>query len=620
MISRQTVDEVKKRASILEVVSDTISIKKSGSRYVALCPFHGEKSPSFFLNSEENTYHCFGCGESGNAISYIMKLKGLSFPEAVEELATKFSIPIIKETYAKGKFKEPTIQKAKLVDILKIAQDFFSANLLVNNSNEAKTALNYALERGLSLEIIKEFGIGYAPKSRNSLCRILLSRGFDESQIIASGIAKKNSRNEVVDQFWGRLMFPIFVDLKKIVAFGGRIIPPIFQGEDISNFPKYINSPETALYYKSKTLYGMPLSSPHIRSQHSVFIVEGYMDLIALYQVGVKNVVATCGTSLTEQHVEILSKIVKNVTVLFDGDNAGRTAAVRSFKIFMDSPIDVNACFLPSEDDPDSFSKKYGEDTTEKINNLERKPLFDVYIESLVKEFGGKHFSDLGPASKSSLLKELIKVLSAITNKVLLSEYYKRASFLLMIDEKLIIEQSSNKQSVNQSKNETEAVSSDSEEIESEKKIVNVEKLPKSQRELLACVMVLREEVLYPLLTDSQLTSAIDSDLLMFFDRFGIILKNAFNNNLPEADIRKQIKDLLTYFGKSWLNSWKSAYEFYSKTGTDPKGSYNGIMTTIKREQKLKLIKSLEIEMSHETDLLKKAEIGKNLLDLRRML
>jgi len=352
-IEPRIIDEILDKTDIVELIGKSVKLKKSGSNYFACCPFHNEKTPSFSINSKQQFFHCFGCGESGNAISFIIKYYGYDFVEAVKYLGRSCGVNVEESTqkFSPEQIKKLQQQKLTLQETMTKASQFYHGNLLDNS-----TALSYVKNRGLSAEIIKHFLIGYAPDSYTAL-----ASAFNDYQnnhyLSLSGLTSKNSQNNIYDKFRHRIMFPIRNVRGEIIAFGGRVVD--------KSEPKYLNSPETELFNKSNELYGLFEAQKALRETKFAIVVEGYMDVVALHQFGISNAVATMGTAATEEHIKKLFRQCDDIYFCFDGDNAGRKAAWRALERSLELVTElklVHFVFLPPEHDPDSFIRAYGKE------------------------------------------------------------------------------------------------------------------------------------------------------------------------------------------------------------------------------------------------------------------
>lgn len=350
-ISEESIKEVLYAADIVEVIGEYVSLKQSGKNYFALCPFHKEKTPSFTVNRERGLFHCFGCGVGGNVVSFLMKIEKLTFFDAIETLAKKFSIKL---KYEGGYYQDENKEIEKLYEYSSITAQFFHNNLL--NTNEGKQALKYLKSRGIDESTVKAFNLGYALSAWDGLLNFIKKNNYDLEIFEQLGLIIKKEDGDYYDRFRGRIIFPIYSNIGKIIAFGGRIIT-----ED-NEQPKYLNSPESRIYIKGKTLYGLFQTKEEIRKAQFAILVEGYMDFLSLYQNGIRNVVASAGTSLTNDQIYILSKIAPEINLVFDGDDAGQKAAIRSIQLMLQTEVNFKIISLPEKEDPDSFIRKSGKE------------------------------------------------------------------------------------------------------------------------------------------------------------------------------------------------------------------------------------------------------------------
>jgi DNA primase len=374
-ISRRTLEELRLRSDIVELVSEYVDLRRAGSSLKGLCPFHREKTPSFYVSVEKGVYHCFGCGAGGDSISFVMQLKKLDYRDAVEELCGRSGLEVVYE----GGRDDADIVKA-MFDLNRFGADFYH-NLLFQNGNPAHT---YLEKRGIEESTARELIIGYGGSGRRDLARAITIEGIDVNAAVECGLLLKRRDGEVVDRFAGRLVFPIFTVTGKIAGFAGRAI------DDAE--PKYINSAESRVYRKKNILYGLNLSGKFISEEGKVFVVEGYMDWIILWQAGIKNVVATCGTAMTLNHFRALKRITDKVILLFDGDLAGKKAAVRSIEPAYEAGVSPLVFFPPGRLDPDDWVRKAGvEEVKEELGGA--KLLMEYIIDAAVKKFDLKILS-----------------------------------------------------------------------------------------------------------------------------------------------------------------------------------------------------------------------------------
>ncbi len=393
---RYPVDEIRDKCDLVEVISQHVALRKRGRTMEGLCPFHTEKTPSFHVNAERQMWKCFGCGEGGDVFSFVQKIDNLTFPEAAEQLAAKVGIKIERTEQAARQISD----KERILLANNIACAFFRKMLVTS-----ATAQEYLKKRGLSESTVEKYKIGYAPPNWDDLLGHLTTQRISQADALKAGliIARENSPG-FYDRFRDRLMFPILDTSERVIAFGGRIMG---DGE-----PKYLNSPETPLFYKNKTLYGLNFARRAVAAKDRILVVEGYMDTIAAQEAGFENTVATMGTALTEEHVNIISRFTKNVILSFDSDSAGMNAALKSSPIFERAGFNVRILSMPKGEDPDSILR--GGDYTKFAAMLEKTlPVPDFHIRLIFS----KH--DISSEEgKASALKEILLVLAEIDSVV----------------------------------------------------------------------------------------------------------------------------------------------------------------------------------------------------------
>jgi len=392
MDSSEAKEEVKKAADIVEVIGQYVELKKRGQNYVGLCPFHSERSPSFTVNQNKQIYHCFGCGKGGDVFTFWMEYHNLDFPQSLKDLAERYNIqlPQKRDLYADRKKKELKEQLFKINDL---AGRYFHNILL--KSADGKPGRDYFSRRHISQETISNFRLGYAVKRWDGLLNYLKSKNYFLDKAATAGLLIPKNNKEYYDRFRGRIMFPIFDLNHHNIGFGGRILD--------DSLPKYINTPETPIYHKGYYLYGLDSAFEDIRKRDLAIIVEGYMDMLVLKQHGISNVVATLGTALTSDQIRRLKGYTKDVVVLFDPDDAGRKAALKSFPLFLNEGISAKVVVLPQGEDPDSFVNKQGSDAFKKL--LERaEPIFDFYLDQALANM------DTGVDGQIKILSEVLPV------------------------------------------------------------------------------------------------------------------------------------------------------------------------------------------------------------------
>jgi len=374
-IRDEAIRTVRERASLSEVVSDVVALRRRGRSAVALCPFHAEKTPSFTVSEERGFFHCFGCGEHGDVFAFLMKTQSLTFPEAVRRVADRFGVPLPEEA------GEPARRREPLTAANAAAAAFFQAELRGPGGGRARA---YLRERGLSEEVIERFGLGWAPGAGEALARHLRTKGVPLEDALTAGLVMRRDRPDgaggVLDRFRERIMFPITDTSGKVIAFGGRILPGRPAGGEPP--PKYLNSAESPVFRKGHTLYGLALARDAIRKADRAIVVEGYLDLIALAQAGIGEVVAPLGTALTAEQLRLLRRFTETVIACFDGDLAGRRAAARSFPVFLEAGLWGRGAFLPAGEDPDTFVRAQGRVALEGVLAA-AEPLVEAFVGEL---------------------------------------------------------------------------------------------------------------------------------------------------------------------------------------------------------------------------------------------
>jgi len=385
-IRDEAIRAVRERASLSEVISDVVALRRRGRSAVGLCPFHAEKTPSFTVSEERGFFHCFGCGEHGDVFAFLMKAQALTFPEAVRRVAERFGVPLPEEA------GEPARRREPLAAANAVAAAFFQAELRGPGGGRARA---YLRERGLSEEVIERFGLGWAPGAGEALARHLRTKGLPLEDALTAGLVMRRDRPDgaggVLDRFRDRLMFPITDASGKTIAFGGRILP----GRPASGDPppKYLNSAESPVFRKGHTLYGLALARDAIRKADRAVVVEGYLDVIALAQAGIGEVVAPLGTALTAEQLRLLRRFTETVIACFDGDLAGRRAAARSFPVFLEAGLWGRGAFLPAGEDPDTFVRAQGRAALERLL-ASAEPLVEAFVGELAgakRDAVGRH-------------------------------------------------------------------------------------------------------------------------------------------------------------------------------------------------------------------------------------
>jgi DNA primase len=351
MIDRLTIDRIFNSVDIVDIVGDYVSLKRRGANYLGLCPFHNEKTPSFTVSPSKGIYKCFGCGKGGNSVNFIMDQEGLSYPETLKFLAKRYNIEVEEKESSPEDLKKRD-QRDSLLIVTRFAGEWFAKNLF--ETQEGKNiGLSYFKERGFTENTIRKFELGYSPAKRDSFTEAALKKGFQLDFLNETGLSIVRD-DWKIDRFAERVMFPIHSLSGQVIAFGGRTM------RADKKIAKYLNSPESEIYHKSRVLYGIYQARKAITSNNNCILVEGYTDVISLHQAGIQNVVASSGTSLTTDQVKIIKRFTSNLTVLYDGDAAGIKASLRGIDIILEEEMSVKVCLLPKGEDPDSFARQNG--------------------------------------------------------------------------------------------------------------------------------------------------------------------------------------------------------------------------------------------------------------------
>ena len=408
-LSEEKISEIRDRASILEVVSDYVSLKKTGRNHKGLCPFHSEKTPSFMVNEEKQIFHCFGCGEGGDVFAFLMKTGHFSFPEAAEELAKRYGIKLLRREPSPLQKKEMA-KREVLFRINQLASEYFHD--LLTQKREGEVGRKYLSQRSVSEQMINEHRLGYSPERWDGLVQHLIEKKVPLELAWELGLILPKKKEGWYDAFRKRIIFPIFDLHQRVVGFGGRLIG---EGE-----PKYINSSESSLYHKGEVLYGLQAARRYVSERDGVIIVEGYFDLLTLHQYGLKHSVAMLGTALTAQHIRTLRRYTKNVITAFDPDPAGIQATLRTLPLFLEEEVTGKTVLLPKGEDPDTFLKKGNLEDFEK-RLAEAIPLIDFFFEGLMKTHDPKSID-----SKVSIAKEGMAMIRKIPEKIR-KDFYVRA-------------------------------------------------------------------------------------------------------------------------------------------------------------------------------------------------
>ena len=425
MIPRDIVDRILDTAQIVDVVGDFVTLKKRGSNYTACCPFHNEKTPSFSVSATKGIYKCFGCGKSGTAVGFVMEHEHLSYTEALKYLAKKYNIEVIeKEESAEDIAKRQRHESLLLVS--EFGGKFFQESL--GTPDGQAIAYQYFRSRGLQDETIRKYGLGWAPVSRKALSEAARAAGYKEEFLIETGLSIKYDDGRLVDRFFDRVIFPIHSVSGRVIAFGGRTL------KTDKSVAKYVNSPETEIYVKSKSLYGIYFAKGEISKKDKCILVEGYLDVLSMHQLGITNVVASSGTSLTEDQIRLIHKFTDNITIIYDGDSAGIHAALRGTDMILKEGMNVKIILLPDGQDPDDFAKRHTLEEVEDYIARNEQDFISFKTDVLLKEAGND------PLKRAELINDISDTISVIPDAVVRAMYVRSSAQRFDIDERLILD------------------------------------------------------------------------------------------------------------------------------------------------------------------------------------
>jgi len=425
MIPKETIDQIFETARIEEIVSDFVALKKRGVNYIGNCPFHNEKTPSFTVSPTKGIYKCFGCGKGGNSINFIMEIEHFNYPEALKFVAKKYNIEIEEEEMSSEQVERAN-EKDSLFIVSNYAKEYFQ-DVLWNTEEGKSVGLSYFKERGFTEETIKKFELGYNPKAKDAFSKAALKKAYDKQVLVSSGLSLINeSSGQIVDRFKERTMFPIQSYSGRTLGFGGRAFSEKAKA-------KYLNSPETLIYHKSKVLYGLNFAKHAIGKEGLCYIVEGYTDVISMHQNGIENVVSASGTALTLEQIKLINRLAQNVVLLFDGDNAGIKATYKSINMILKEGMNVKIAAFPEGDDPDSFAKKLSNEDFTKFLTTEAIDFIDYKI----------NISELNtiddPTKITNIKRDIIESISCIPDSLNRSQYCKTYSKKLDIAENILL-------------------------------------------------------------------------------------------------------------------------------------------------------------------------------------
>lgn len=426
MIDRATVERIMEAANIVDVVSEFVTLRKSGANYKGLCPFHDEKTPSFHVSPSRGICHCFGCGKGGNAVGFIMEHEQMTYPEALRWLAAKYHIEIQERELSDEEKKEQGERESMFI-INEWASGYFE-DILHNNVDGVAVGMQYFRSRGFRDDIIKKFRLGFDLNNRSALASAAISKGYNQDFLVKTGLCYKTERGELIDRFAGRVIFPWVGISGKTVGFGGRLLDSRTKGVN----QKYVNSPDSDIYHKDRELYGIYQAKKSIAKEDRVYMVEGYTDVISMHQCGIENVVANSGTALSMHQIHMLHRFTSNITLLYDGDEAGIHAALRGTDMLLSEGMNLKVLLLPDGDDPDSFARKHT--ASDFRNYIEENQTDFIRFKTKLMLDG-----ETDPLKRSEAINSVVKSISLVPNQILRDTYIHDCSVTLGINETTLI-------------------------------------------------------------------------------------------------------------------------------------------------------------------------------------
>jgi DNA primase len=434
MIDQLTVDRILQPAQITDVVGEFVSLRKRGVNMIGLCPFHDEKTPSFTVSPAKNICKCFGCGKGGSPVNFIMEHEHLSYYDALRYLAKKYHIEIVEKEVSADELNKRN-ERESLFVLNTFAQTYFEDVLWKKDEGKA-VGLSYFKERGFRDDVIKKFGLGYSIESYDAFARVALEKGYKRDFLLKTGLCTERQDGNLVDRFRGRVIFPVHTLSGKVVAFGGRIL------KTEEKAAKYVNSPESEIYHKSNELYGLFFAKQSIVKNDNCFLVEGYTDVLSMYQSGIENVVSSSGTALTTGQIRLIRRFTPNITVLYDGDAAGVKASIRGIDLLLEEGMNVKVVLLPQGEDPDSFAKK--QDASDFIHFIEQNQTDFIHFKSqLLLEDAGKDV-----VKKAKLITDIVQSIAIIPDAIMRSVYVKECAKRFEMNENVLFSEVNKKRNV----------------------------------------------------------------------------------------------------------------------------------------------------------------------------
>lgn len=425
MLTPDSIEKIRQAARVEEVVGDFVTLKRRGSNLIGRCPFHDEKTPSFTVNPARGIFKCFGCGKAGDSIKFVMEHEHFSYPEALKFIARKYNIEI-EEREVTPEEKQAENERESLFAVNEFARNYFRQTLHETEEGQV-IGLSYYKERGFSADTIQKFQLGYSPESYDAFLKAAEEKGYKTEYLIKLGLIKENDKGNRYDAYRGRVIFPIHNISGRVIGFGGRVL------KKTETAPKYINSPQNEIYDKSKTLYGIYFAKESIIKNDVCYLVEGYTDVISLYQSGIKNVVASSGTSLTPDQIKQIRRFTDNVTILYDGDTAGIKASFRGIDMFLEQGINVRVLLFPDGEDPDSFARKTPVDELQQYLNDNTRDFISFKTDVLIKEAGKD------PVKRAEIVRDAVTSIALIPDPIKRSVFVRECSVLFEMEEAMLM-------------------------------------------------------------------------------------------------------------------------------------------------------------------------------------
>ena len=467
---------------IVDVVRDYVTLRKTGTYYKGLCPFHNEKTPSFTVSPSRQYCKCFSCGKGGNAVHFLMEIEHLSYPEAIKRLGKRYGIEVIEEAQSEEEREARNVREGLFV-LNEWARDFF-ANYLRSSSDGVAVGMTYFRSRGFRDDIIKKFQLGFAPTERDALAKAALQKGYSKEALIKTGLCYASEDGKLLDRFHGRVIFPVHTVSGRVVAFGGRIL-----SAKKGNMAKYVNSPESEIYSKSRELYGLFQSRSSIAREDCCYLVEGYTDVISMHQSGIENVVASSGTSLTTGQIHLLRRFTKNITVLYDGDSAGIKASLRGIDMLLEEGMNVKVLLLPDGEDPDSFARGRNAQQYRDYINAHQTDFIKFKTNLLLSECGDD------PIKRAGLVTDIVRSIAVIPSEIVRQMYARECAATMSVSEAVIVSEiakmrrAGNAQAQAETQQPPEAETADAPTAEKPAPAEQQEKLSPEERALLALIV-----------------------------------------------------------------------------------------------------------------------------------